>query len=234
MRSKNIDPAAAGTAGVTAVVRRGKVAAKRVVPPRLWLALQLYTYRLGKRTYWYRPGETTKSRRRREREGFFEKYCRDSGLDIGHGGDPVLPTVRGWDMVDGDAHHLKGLADESFDFVYASHLLEHMHSPEVALRSWWRVLKPGGFLIVAVPERDLYEQRRRLPSRLNPDHKTFFLLDSDDPPDTLGLLPLIERALDGFSVCEAKVCDEGYAVVEDEPQPQGEYQIEVVLRKEPG
>jgi SAM-dependent methyltransferase len=213
-------------------VTRAKIAAKRMIPPRLWLQLQLYSYRHGKRTYWYQPAETSKSRARREREGFFERYCCGSGLDVGYGGDPVVPGVRGWDLTDGDAHHLKGVEDASFDFVYASHLLEHMHSPELALRNWWRVVRFGGFLIVAVPERGLYERRSRLPSRLNPDHKTFFLLDRDDPPDTLGLLPLIKRTLDEFAVCEAKVCDGGYALRGDDAQPAGEYQIEVVLRKE--
>lgn len=208
-----------------------KAVAKQVVPARIWLRLQLWSYRLGKRPYWYQPAETSKSWPRREREGFFAKYCCGSGLDVGYGGDPLLPGIRGWDMADGDAHYLKGVADESFDFVYASHLLEHMHSPRVALANWWRVVKQGGYLIVAVPERDLYERRTSLPSQLNPDHKTFFLLDRDDAPDTLGLLPLIGRTLERFTVCEAKVCDEGYRCSELDAHPQGEYQIEVVLKK---
>ena len=43
---------------------------------------------------------------------------------------------------------------------------------------------------------------------------------------------MIERALEGFSVCEAKVCDDGYAPPTADAQPHGEYQIEVVRRKE--
>lgn len=126
-------------------------------------------------------GETHKARGRRAREGFFEKYCRGRGLDIGYGGDPVTPTAAGWDFEHGDAQWLHGLDDESFDFVYSSHLLEHLSDCELALENWWRVLKPGGYLILYLPHRDLYEKKQRLPSRFNDDHKHFFLPDRDDP-----------------------------------------------------
>ena len=46
--------------------------------------------------------------------------------------------------------------DETFDCVYASHMLEHLH-PDVAehcLREAHRVLRPGGVLRLAVPDLD--------------------------------------------------------------------------------
>jgi SAM-dependent methyltransferase len=46
--------------------------------------------------------------------------------------------------------------DETFDCVYASHLLEHLH-PDVAehcLRETHRVLRPGGVVRLAVPDLD--------------------------------------------------------------------------------
>jgi len=43
-------------------------------------------------------GETFHAHNRREREGFFEKYCKGEGLDIGYGSDPITPTVCGWDI----------------------------------------------------------------------------------------------------------------------------------------
>lgn len=210
---------------------RLKSALRRVVPAPLWRFLQRCAYRLGKKRYWYGPAETTKSRPRRLREGFFEAYCQGSGLDIGHGGDPVVPGVRGWDLEDGDAQYLRGVPDESFDFVYSSHTLEHMADARVALENWWRVVKRGGYLILYVPDRDLYERRRTLPSRWNPDHKAFFLLDREDPPDTIALLPLAERALPHADIVCARRCDEGHAVVDSDSPSLGEYSIEVVLRK---
>lgn len=107
-------------------------------------------------------GETFKACSRRECEGFFDAYCQGKGLDIGYGGDPVLPNVQGWDYEHGDAYQLRGLDDASFDFVCSAHLLEHLPDCELALRNWWRVLKPGGHLILYVPHRDLYEKKNTL------------------------------------------------------------------------
>ena len=123
-----------------------------------------------KRSY----GETYKARGRRLREGFFEKYCQGRGLDIGYAGDSIVKTVKGWDFEHGDAQYLNGLEDESFDFVYSSHLLEHVPDCELALTNWWRVLKPGGYLLLYLPHRDLYEKKGHLPSRFNDDHEHFF------------------------------------------------------------
>ncbi|MFC2150837.1 class I SAM-dependent methyltransferase, partial [Calditrichota bacterium] len=174
--------------------------------------------------------EATKARARREREGFFDKYCQGKGLDIGYGGDLLTPDCQGWDYEHGDGTLLKGLKDESFDFVHTSHTLEHIPDAELALKNWWRVLKPGGFLIIYLPHRDLYERRTTLPSRWNSDHKHFFLPDADEPPDTLGLLPLVKRALPDCVVEYLKVCDEGHLVRNPDARSEGEYSIETVLR----
>lgn len=176
-------------------------------------------------------GETAKSHQRRQREGFFDKYCQGSGLDIGYGGDPVVSNVRGWDFEHGDAQFIRGLDDESFDFVYSSHLLEHLPDTELSLTNWWRVLKPGGYLILYLPHRDLYEKKMSLPSRFNDDHMHFFLPEQDDLPDTLGLLPLLKRVLGEIEIMYCKVCDEGYVNPGDELPSEGEFSIEAVIRK---
>lgn len=178
-----------------------------------------------------RPGETSKARARRAREGFFDKYCRGRGLDVGHGGDPVTADCDLWDYEDGDAHNLAGVPDRAYDFVYSSNTLEHLLSPRVALKSWWRVVKPGGHLILYVPDRDLFEKRTRLPSRWTADHLHFYTLDRDEAPDTIGVLPLIARTLTGAEVVHAKVCSEGYRNPEPDVLAEGEYCIEVVVRK---
>jgi SAM-dependent methyltransferase len=41
--------------------------------------------------------------------------------------------------------------DSSFDVLVASHVLEHLHDRAAVVKEMFRVLKPGGTLIVAVP-----------------------------------------------------------------------------------
>ena len=44
-------------------------------------------------------------------------------------------------------------SDEQFDFVIMAHFLEGSESPRVALRETWRILAPGGRLLIMVPNR---------------------------------------------------------------------------------
>jgi SAM-dependent methyltransferase len=213
-----------------------RVFLKRTLPAPLWELLGRVYFGALKIRYglFGRPrsaGETTKARPRRLSEGFFEKYCRGRGLDIGYGGDLLAENCRGFDFEDGDAQYLEGLPDEEFDFVYSSHTLEHLPDPVTALKNWWRVLKPGGYLIIYLPHRDLYEKKKTLPSRWNTDHKHFFLPDRDDPPDTIGVEPLLKRALSGFEVVYVKTCREGHTITDPEVHSDGEYSIEAVVRK---
>jgi len=41
--------------------------------------------------------------------------------------------------------------DESIDLVEADHVLEHFHNPLWAMKEVWRILKPGGRIIIKVP-----------------------------------------------------------------------------------
>jgi SAM-dependent methyltransferase len=179
----------------------------------------------------YEARETSKAQARRQREGFMNRFCIGRGIDIGYGGDPVTHDCDVWDEEHGDAHYLKGIRDHSYDFVYSSHTLEHLREPVVALQHWWRVLRPGGFLILYVPDRDLYEKKTTLPSRWNGSHTRFFLLDRDEKPDTLGILPLVNQTLDGSEVVYAKRCDEGHTIDDPSVHSDGEYSIEVVIQK---
>ncbi len=71
----------------------------------------------------------------------------------------------GWEIMDalpgshvdhvGNAADLSRFADDTFDALYASHVLEHFgyqrELPQV-LREWRRVLAPGGMLYISVPD----------------------------------------------------------------------------------
>lgn len=179
----------------------------------------------------YRPAETSKAKKRRTEEGFFEKYCQGSGLDIGYGGDLLCPNCRGWDIEDGDAQTLEGLPDGHFDFVYSSHCLEHVNDAADAISNWWRVLKPGGYLLLYISERDLYERKKTLPSRWNTSHKRFFLLDKEELPDTVGILTLIEKTLENYKIIKSDLCKQNYKLANETAQASGEYSIEIILKK---
>jgi ubiquinone/menaquinone biosynthesis C-methylase UbiE len=43
---------------------------------------------------------------------------------------------------------------DSFDVVVMSHILEHMPYPKVSLEEVRRIMNPGGFLFIAVPDID--------------------------------------------------------------------------------
>lgn len=129
--------------------------------------------------------EQSKAARRRFHDGtFHQRYFVGDGIDIGGGPDPLsqyigifprLNSVRTWDLVDGDAQYMRNVEDESFDFVHASHCLEHMVDVYDALTNWIRIVRRGGYLVITVPDEDLYEMGV-WPSRLNPDHKWTFTI----------------------------------------------------------
>ena len=129
--------------------------------------------------------EQSKAAKRRFNDGaFHSRYFVGTGLDIGGGPDPLgqyrgifqgMGEVATWEYTDGDAQYMAGVPDASYDFLHASHCLEHMRDPREALANWIRVLRPGGFLIVTVPDEDLYEHGL-WPSPFNSDHKWSFTL----------------------------------------------------------
>jgi SAM-dependent methyltransferase len=60
-----------------------------------------------------------------------------------------------------EANNLEGLADDHYDFVVSSHLLEHVANPLGALREWRRVCRPDGYLLLVLPHRDgTFDHRR--------------------------------------------------------------------------
>jgi SAM-dependent methyltransferase len=126
--------------------------------------------------------ETSKAIRRRWVEDFegtfpWKKIFTGNGIDIGCGDDKLpFENCMGWDAKDGDANRLDELLpSSSFDYLHASHVLEHMTDPADALRRWIMLLRPGGHAVIMVPDFDAYE-KRQFPSVFNPDHKVGFSL----------------------------------------------------------
>lgn len=132
---------------------------------------------------------------------FSTRYFRGRGVDIGGLPDPLglygelfplITEVAVWDREEGDAQHMAAVADEQYDFVFSSHCLEHLSDPEEALKNWLRILKPGGHMIVNVPDEDLYEQGV-FPSTYNADHSWTFTIWKNETWSTksINLLTLL-------------------------------------------
>lgn len=117
------------------------------------------------------------------------RYTRGRGLDLGCGPSKAFPHFIGIDDgkdtalfgipvtpdIVGDCLKLDLFADASLDFVFSSHLLEHVEDTEAALREWWRVIKEGGHLVLYLPHRDYYPNIGQ--PGANPDHKHDFVPD---------------------------------------------------------
>ena len=119
------------------------------------------------------------------------EYFKGDCLDLGCGPMKIFPAwnITGIDNnkdkvlfgtpanpdIFGDVEKLNRIADASHDCVFSSHTLEHIEDYESALAEWWRVVKPGGVLILYLPHRDWYPNKG-MPGA-NPDHKHDFVND---------------------------------------------------------
>jgi SAM-dependent methyltransferase len=143
--------------------------------------------------------------------GEFEKsLLKGNGIDIGCGSDPVSPSARRFDVADGDANRITDYVKDVFDYVYSSHCLEHMVDAPSALFQWWQLVKAGGYLILIVPDEDLYEQGE-FPSRFNHDHKWTFTISKSDSwsPKSINLLDLA-KSLPNSEIVTICLQDNGY------------------------
>ena len=176
--------------------------------------------------------ETLKANQRRINQSFFTKYMSGLGLDIGYKAgkadrSPVLDSATGVDLdyPGYDGMHLP-FEDGSQDYVYASHVLEHIENHYIAITEWFRVLKQGGNLIICVPHQYLYEKKWDHPSQYNPFHLRYYT------PSTL--LHEVEQTLLPNSYRVRYLCDNdgGYNYqIAPEQHAIGEYQIECVIQK---
>lgn len=134
------------------------------------------------------------------------------GIDIGCGDDPVCPDAQPFDLAHGDANRVTDYGPPlgAFDYVFSSHCLEHMRDPGAALADWWRLVKPGGVMIIVVPDEDLYEQGY-WPSVFNPDHKhTFSIAKSASWSPVACSLAALAAALSNAEILTLRRQDAGY------------------------
>jgi len=122
--------------------------------------------------------ETSKCRQR------LSPFCAGSGIDIGAGGDPIVPTAVIVDLpspyttvgrksvqLGGDARDLHWFKDGVLDYAFSSHVLEDFEQPEMVIREWLRVLRPKGRLILYCPDQQRYlTYCRKHRHTINPHH----------------------------------------------------------------
>ena len=185
--------------------------------------------------------------RRLADSNFTRRYFVGHGLDIGGKPDPLalyvelfcrLDSVRTWDWEDGDAQFLETLPADSIDFIHSSHCLEHLRDPAEGLKNWMRVVRPGGHLVITVPDEDLYEQGV-FPSTFNLDHKWTFSINkkrswSDRSINVLDLVGGLGPEAELVKL-ELLTATYRYALprYDQSQSPIAECGIEFVLRKRP-
>ncbi len=89
-------------------------------------------------------------------------WCDLSGLDVHLTGvdiDPAAMEIRLrvqhdlQEAVVGDLHTVR-LPEASFDVIYSAFVLEHVQDPDLVMRNFVRWLRPGGLMILKLPDRE--------------------------------------------------------------------------------
>lgn len=110
------------------------------------------------------------------------KYITGDILDVACGGDKIIPDAIGFDGrylpgVDIIGNHddlwvkVRGTRKDNhfidvFDTIFSSHFLEHCPDQYTTITTWLTMLKPGGHLILYLPDGDHYD------NKANPEHMT--------------------------------------------------------------
>ncbi|MHA1233170.1 MAG: methyltransferase domain-containing protein [Candidatus Helarchaeota archaeon] len=182
--------------------------------------------------------------RRMSDPNFMRLYFKGHGIDIGGKPDPLslytelfplIKDVRTWDKEDGDAQYMSSISDNTYDFVHSSHCLEHLDNPMTGIKNWLRILKPSGYLIITVPDEDLYEQGV-FPSTFNEDHKWTFTIWKRNSwsNKSINILDIIKLFDNKTSVEKIELLNSTYRTLPRYDQtltPIAECGIEIIIRK---
>lgn len=193
------------------------------------------------------PYETSKSVMRRLYDRrFATTYFVGDGIDVGCGPDPIsrykeffplMKEVRAWDQKDGDGKLLEGIENESLDFVHSSHSLEHMTDPKIALENWIRVTKPGGHIIIMLPDEDLFEQGKWPSMYSGKDHITAWTIGKKESwcPASINVIDFLKNFVEDVEILRIELLNNTFLyeapVMDQTRSPIGECAIEVILRK---
>lgn len=97
-----------------------------------------------------------------------EPFCRGLGLDFGPGTNRFSPTVlcsdwfphKGvdfvWNCVHEGGRYKFPFSDNTFDFVFASHVIEDFAPDEIqfVFDEMMRMIKPNGYFVVLIPDME--------------------------------------------------------------------------------
>lgn len=67
-----------------------------------------------------------------------------------------------WIQADLECPPVPQIPDESADFVFSSHVIEHMEDMYRFLDEQWRVLKPGGVMAIVAPLHSYWREHRHV------------------------------------------------------------------------
>lgn len=192
--------------------------------------------------------ETTRSVHRRLHDArFVNTYFKGSGIDIGAGQDslgkymqqfPLISNLMPWDLENGDATTLNTVADETFNFVHSSHCLEHLTDPHLAFQNWIRVCKPGGHLVITIPDEDLYEQGR-YPSVFTDAHITSWTISKNQSwsPISRNVFDLLNSFRSQIEILKVELINGMYmydsTLFDQTLYGESECAIEIIVRKRP-
>ena len=90
---------------------------------------------------------------------------------------PEVSGIQPSDIID-DGEHLSKVPDGAYDFIVANHFFEHTEDPFATLKNFVRVLRPGGRIFMAIPDKRWTFDRDRPATPL--DH---ILADHRDGPE---------------------------------------------------